>query len=102
MLLKIPQLTELADKWRIFGGEFAVHMRTVYPLDTFYNNQGVVSARTMDLSNVEKPLLDRVFLQRLKVDDRFVTELHSTKAPGDALYMEIKIQLLPERQRIGQ
>jgi hypothetical protein len=62
---------------------FRVKLDAYYPSKEFMNKAGRVSARTMDLSNWEKPLLDLLFLPKyvgnLGIDDRFIVELKSTK-----------------------
>ena len=86
---------------------FAVILTSYYPESTFFNQRGTVSARTLDLTNTEKLLVDCFFspkydtpkwlkerkgferalyspfksLTNLKHDDVFITDLRSLKVP---------------------
>lgn len=74
---------------------------------SLFNKQGKISSRAEDLSNVEKMLLDVLFLPKyhvqpwpdgvpnLNADDKYVLELSSKKvyAPADGTH--ITIALIP-------
>lgn len=73
---------------------FSVSLRYYFPHDLLLNKQGLISSRAEDLSNVEKALLDLLFLPKIHVqsppygapnvncDDKSVLELHSYKLPS--------------------
>ena len=92
-LARVTDLNILAEAWRANHGVFIVHFTFVYPMHVFFNQAGNVSAKAFDLSNVEKPLLDMLFRETMKVDDRFVTELTSRKRAGADYAIEISLEL---------
>lgn len=95
-LLHIPadaalQMKTMSKKFEQFGGSFNLHLTFGYPKEIFFNKDEEISARTFDLSNVEKPIMDLLFLRTMKVDDRFVNKLTSKKECAD--YYKIKIHI---------
>ncbi len=87
-------LIDMAAEFNEKGGSFAVYIDVQYPYHDFYNNLGLISSKTFDCSNVEKPILDRIFGDFMSINDKFVTELHSTKSVGSRCQIAIKILLL--------
>lgn len=61
-----------------------------YPIDVLYTKAGHISRRSMDLSNIEKMLIDLIFDNRfhergtpnLNLDDKFIVDLKSEKRPS--------------------
>lgn len=96
LLDEVKILTDLADEFNRVGGEFAVSFIFVYPYHIYYNKAKDISAKTFDLSNVEKPLLDQIFGGRMCVNDRFVTHLQSTKEAGASHEIKVIIELFPK------
>lgn len=47
---------------------FSVSLTSFYPLATFFNKKGTISAKTMDLTNTEKLLIDCLFSQKYTSD----------------------------------
>jgi Holliday junction resolvase RusA-like endonuclease len=87
-------LLDIAAEHIKLGGEFVVYLTFSYPKHIFYNKIGQVSAKTYDLSNVEKPILDLIFKETMGVDDRFVTQIVSAKRPGASFAIDVKIRLI--------
>jgi Holliday junction resolvase RusA-like endonuclease len=81
----------------IKGADFTVYMTFVYPKNIFRNKLGDISSKTMDLSNVEKPVLDMIFRESLGIDDKHVTQLVSRKIPGNEFAIVIRLKLEPNR-----
>ena len=83
---------------------FHITLKYHYPKEIFYTVKGYVSAGTMDQSNVEKPLIDLLFLPKygdlnLGIDDRYITSLYSEKVPcedGDS-WVSVMIKLVSIR-----
>ena len=96
LLDDVKDLTDLAHEFNRVGGEFWVSFTYVYPYHIYYNKAKDISAKTFDLSNVEKPLLDQIFGGRMSVNDRFVTLLRSSKEPGAMHEIRITIELVPK------
>lgn len=86
--------------------DFHVQFTAHYP--QFLTKAGQISNKTEDLSNIEKPLLDLLFLPKnhgnpvsnVNADDRFVTRLVSEKQHGSRSGIEVRIRLVP-RQKPG-
>lgn len=93
-----PEVIEMADMWRKNGGYFHVGMIFYYPESVFFNSHSVVSAKTFDLSNIEKPLLDLVLNHTMQIDDRHVTRLDSRKMVGAWESIQITLELKPYEQ----
>lgn len=87
---------------------FKVHLTAVYPVNHFFTKSGIVSNKTLDCSNWEKPIVDLLFLPKyhsqsppsgcpnINVDDRFITSLSSEKTFGecDKPHMIAEIELV--------
>lgn len=93
------QLALLRDSFKPKKHSFLVSLAFVVPEKDFYNKQGLYSSRTCDLSNVEKPIIDLLFLERhetagyknISWDDKYISELFSTKKSGSFYEIRIKI-----------
>lgn len=86
-------LLALADKWRISGGVFHIAICNNYPATIFYNRHGQISAKTFDVSNIEKPLLDLIFIHYMGVDDKHVVAMKSCKQVG-SIGIDIAVELI--------
>jgi hypothetical protein len=87
---------------------FSASLRYYFPIDLLLNKQGLISSRAEDLSNVEKALLDLLFLPKIHVqappygaqnvncDDKAVLALHSYKlpSPDTAHHIGVTIRLV--------
>lgn len=87
------KLQPIIDAFNVAGGQFWVTVVVRYPATIFYNKQGQVSARTFDLSNTEKSLLDVLFTKVMGIDDRFITKLVSCKTPSTEYGIDLTIEL---------
>lgn len=85
-------LMEMADDFKAKGGTFRLFLSALYPKFIYYNKSGAISAKTVDCSNYEKPIQDMLF-NFMGVNDRFVTELISTKDVGASTGIWIKLEL---------
>lgn len=88
-------LADIRKHFEHMGGSFRLQLEFQYPREVYYNKDEEISARTFDLSNVEKPIMDLIFLQTMKIDDRFVDKLTSKKKAGDKYNIKIRILYLP-------
>ena len=94
LLEDYKDLVDLAQTWRETGGYFNVRLTFFYPSHIFWNKSRQVSAKTIDLSNCEKSIIDRVFLNKMEVDDRFIVKLESHKAPDLLHHIRIEVELV--------
>lgn len=98
-------LSKLRDSFEIEKHGYVVRLTAYYPVDFYYRLKGGISAKTMDLSNWEKPLVDCLFLPKhhrnqppygspnLNIDDRYVVSLSSKKLPADKQEPYINVSL---------
>lgn len=65
----------------------------------YYNKHGQVSAKTFDITNCEKPLVDLIMNNFMNVNDRYLTVCVSSKGPVmDRQSIDITIKLLSEEE----
>lgn len=90
-----------------------VHIVYHIPKAVFYTKKGDISRRSMDLSNVEKLLIDLIFdprfcgrdlesgnvCQNLSLDDKLITKLISEKVPSKRDY-KINITLFFDKPEV--
>ena len=84
---------------------YSVSIITYFPFETLYTKKGILSSRAFDLSNIEKPLIDLIFLPKyfdqpspygianLNIDDKYIIDLSSKKraAPEHRIDIEIEV-----------
>ena len=101
----LKKLREAFDK-RKHGWEVSITF--IYPDAELYTKTGELSSKVHDLSNVEKPIIDLVFLPKyhkldppygcpnLDCDDRYIKRLHSEKVVGAEAAIELNIGIVPK------
>ncbi len=105
--LSLPQNQEQLEKIRASFDRnkhcFQLSMRALYPKNILYKKDGTISAKSMDLTNWEKPLVDLLFLPKyfdvpspygcknINCDDKYVTSMYSTKAVSESGTHKIEI-----------
>lgn len=103
---KLQQIREAFDEKR---HSFLVKLTFMYPRSTLLNKQGTISSRAEDLTNVEKPLVDILFLPKYHVqpfpsgakninaDDKHILRLVSSKqiSPNEKFFIKVQIALIP-------
>ena len=84
---------------------YKVDLTFFYPKHVLHTKEGPISARAHDLSNIEKPLIDLIFLpmfydrpspygaKNLNIDDKYVTHLVSKKRVGKCFKIKVSIQI---------
>ena len=84
---------------------YKVDLTFFYPKHVLHTKEGPISARAHDLSNVEKPLIDLVFLpmfydrippygaKNLNIDDKYITDLRSRKRVGKDFRIRIGLHV---------
>ena len=84
---------------------YKVDLTFFYPKHVLYKKDGAISARAHDLSNVEKPLIDLVFLpmfydrpspygaKNLNIDDKYITDLRSRKSVGKDFRIRVTLNI---------
>lgn len=99
---EIENLSSLFDKKK---HSYIVSFVFNIPVDYFYTKSGEMSSRVMDITNVEKPLLDLLFLPKfygtdypkkaknINIDDRYVRKVTSEKIPSDSWFVDVVIRI---------
>lgn len=65
---------------------YTLELIHLFPYDKLFTKQKTISARAYDLTNIEKPLTDLIFLPKfynrsknLNIDDKYILDLNSKK-----------------------
>lgn len=110
------KLQALREAFKPESHVFKVYLTTVYPQAEFTTKKGTLSAKTLDLSNTEKSLIDVFFLPKFNVqpvpegvpnlnaDDKHIVYLQSEKAASAnserGLIVEIELVNLSDLPKI--
>lgn len=85
---------------------YKIEIKCYYPPEILKTQDGRISAKSHDLSNVEKPLIDLIFLpkhfenkppygaENLKIDDKYLVDLKSSKRTSEDYKMEIILEII--------
>jgi hypothetical protein len=101
----LAKLEKIRDYFDPAKHHFHVSLRAYYPRHILHRKDGAVSAKSIDVTNWEKPLIDLLFLPKyfntpspygcknLNVDDKYITSMLSAKiiSPEDRHYIDIEI-----------
>lgn len=99
-------LKELRDKFDHLKHGYIIKMVCFYAQEKLFNRQGAISAKSMDISNWEKPLIDLIFLEKfselkppfgaenLKTDDRFILQMSSGKRASKTPRIEVSLRIV--------
>ena len=99
------KLKELRQHFDPMKHVYKVDLTFFYPKHVLYRKDGGISARAHDLSNVEKPLIDLVFLpmfydrpspygaKNLNIDDKYIVDLRSRKRVGKDFRIRVTLNI---------
>lgn len=99
------KLAELRDYFDPTKHIYKLEITYFYPYEIFFTKKGTVNAKSHDLSNVEKPLIDILYLPKhfgdsppnkaknLNIDDKYIVDLHSRKRPAEDYLIEVEIEI---------
>ena len=99
------KLKELRQYFDPMKHVYKVDLTFFYPKHVLYRKDGGISARAHDLSNVEKPLIDLVFLpmfydrpspygaKNLNIDDKYIVDLRSRKRVGKDFRIRVTLNI---------
>ena len=99
------KLKELRQHFDPMKHVYKVDLTFFYPKHILHTKEGPISNRAHDLSNVEKPLIDLIFLpafydrpspygaKNLNIDDKYVTHLVSKKVVGKSFKIKVSIKI---------
>ena len=84
---------------------YKVDLTFFYPKHVLHKKEGGISARAHDLSNIEKPLIDLIFLpmfydrpspygaKNLNIDDKYIVDLRSRKRTGKDFRIRVTLNI---------
>lgn len=77
---------------------YSVSLTFYYPAHLIFTKDGYMSAKAHDCSNIEKPLIDIIFLpqykvENLEIDDKYIADLHSRKRPLEGHCIEVELEI---------
>lgn len=87
----LKKLKLLREKFDTKKHCYEIHLKFFYPPTRFYTKTGEISSKTMDITNVEKCLVDLIFQPKyfgkthpegadnLNIDDKWLTKMVSEK-----------------------
>jgi hypothetical protein len=80
---------------------YSVKLTFYYPQHILFTEYGKLSANAHDCSNIEKPIIDILFLpshfkdcNNLNIDDKYIADMHSRKRATDDYLMEVDFEIL--------
>jgi len=95
------KLENLRDYFNPQKHVFEITLKFYYPKNKLFSSTGGISSKSFDCSNVEKPLIDILFLPKyfeetpnLNIDDKYIVKLLSEKKisrDNKSYYIEIEI-----------
>jgi Holliday junction resolvase RusA-like endonuclease len=100
------KLKDIRDHFNSKKHSFKIDLTFYYPRDKYYTDKNEISSRIHDLTNIEKPLVDVLFLPKhhgdnppykalnLNVDDKFISDLTSKKRPAEDYLIEVSIEVI--------
>lgn len=89
-LRAIPCLAEFKSEYDYTP--ISIYISIHYPKQIFYNKEGLISSKTMDISNTEKILIDLIFKETLDINDKYITYMESSKHAGDSYMISFRIE----------
>jgi hypothetical protein len=101
----LDNLMQLREKFNPEEHYYSIKIEMQYPESIFWKKGAGISAKTVDLSNFEKSIIDCLFLpkfhvtpfpygcENLNIDDKYVAELRSSKVPGDQHSVKVVIEI---------
>lgn len=92
-LEELKDLTEFSLDFHESPGPIEIRLTFNYPHHEFYNAQKMISARSMDVDNCCKLLIDCIF-QRMSINDRFITKLVAQKCVGSRHSIDVRLALI--------
>ncbi len=101
ILSKLKYLREHFDSSK---HTYGIELKFAYPRTKFLNKKGEISAKTIDITNGEKSIVDVLFLgkffdefENLNCDDRFLTKMVSEKiiSENEKHYIDITVSINP-------
>lgn len=104
----LEKLNSLRAHFKPKKHQYKVDLIFFFPPEVLTTKADELSSRAFDISNIEKPLIDLLFLpiyynkehptgcKNLKIDDKTITDLSSKKraSPDNNYYIKIKLSIV--------
>ena len=101
-------LQDLRDYFDPNKHVYQVNLTFNYPHHILFTKASTISTKAHDLSNVEKPLIDLIFLptfhkrtSNLNIDDKYILDLISRKRASEDHLIEVGLEVLDIDQFIN-
>ncbi len=96
----LAAVSAFKQKFDASNGAIGVFLKFHINRSVFYTKSKDISRFSMDLSNVEKLLVDLLFdkkygIHALDLDDKLIVQLVSEKVPSDSFSIDIGLRILP-------
>lgn len=85
-------LEEFKDKFNY--EPISIYISIHYPKHVFYNKEGTISSKTIDVSNTEKILIDLIFKDTMELNDKYIVYMESSKHAGEDYKIDFRIETL--------
>lgn len=95
MLGEEKSLVDLAHEFDEKLHAFVVAVIVEYPKHVFYNKAGAISSKTVDCTNVGKPLVDLIFGQTMGINDKHIIQYHESKRTGARNQILVILDMVP-------
>jgi len=101
----LKQLEELRNYFDFKKHYYIIDLKFYFPKEIIYLKNGALSSRAFDISNIEKPLIDLLFLPKyfdkkspygcknLNIDDKYIKKMSSEKEASEDFRIEIKLEI---------
>lgn len=101
------KIEEIKDQFNPNKHYIHLEITSFYPREQMFTASGSISSKTHDLSNIEKPLIDVLFLPKfhgvgsimkgpnLNMDDKYIKSMLSVQKAADDHLIEITIEFKP-------
>lgn len=99
-------LKELREYFNPKQHAYKLDLTFYYPNEILHTKDGRISAKSHDISNIEKPLIDLIFLpkyfdqtppygaENLKIDDKYIIEMTSRKKAATEHGIEVEMEII--------
>jgi hypothetical protein len=95
MLSEEKDLVDMAARFDDTKDAFLVEVCVEYPKHVFYNKAGSISSKTVDCTNVGKPLIDLIFRDTMGINDKHITRYVESKRVGARNQIKVVLALIP-------
>ena len=102
----VEAMKELREHFKASKHAYVVELTFFYPESIIFTQAGHMSAKAHDISNIEKPIIDVIFLPQyyqkkapygapnLNIDDKYISDMTSKKRAADSHGIIVDIEIV--------